>query len=126
VPASGSPARAGTPCRTSPDAEAVHTIHTTALVKLIKTIVRISQVEVVREALARLNIGGLTVRDAHESEGFQRAGTPRDPADSTALLPRVSIELIVPDDLVGEANLAILRSTYASDLRQARISVLPL
>jgi nitrogen regulatory protein PII len=95
-------------------------------VKLIKTIVRISQVEVVREALARLNIGGLTVRDTHESEGLPRDAARREPASSTTLRPRVWIELVVPDDLVGEANLAILRSTHASNLRHARISVLPL
>ena len=77
--------------------------------KLIKSIVRPHKVDDVREALEKLNIAGMTVTDVR-GHGRQKGHTRyRGKEYSVSLLPKVEIEVVVPDEVVDEVIEAIIR-----------------
>ena len=71
--------------------------------KLVKAIVRPNKVDEVREALEKLNLGGLTVTDVR-GHGRQKGHTAvyRGKEYEVSLLPKVEIEVVVGDDVVEE------------------------
>ena len=77
--------------------------------KLIKSIVRPNKVDDVREALERLNLAGMTVTDVR-GHGRQKGHTAvyRGKEYAVSLLPKVEIEVVVPNDVVEEVIKAII------------------
>ena len=67
--------------------------------KLIKAIVRPNKVDDVKEALAKLNIAGMTVTEVR-GHGKQKGHTAiyRGKEYNVSLLPKMEIEVVVPDD----------------------------
>ena len=76
--------------------------------KLIKAIVRPNKVDEVREALEKLNLGGMTVTDVR-GHGRQKGHTAvyRGKEYEVSLLPKVEIEVVVGDAVVEEVIQAI-------------------
>ena len=94
--------------------------------KLIKSIVRPNKVDDVREALEKLNVSGMTVTDVR-GHGRQKGHTAmyRGREYSVSLLPKVEIEVVVPDDSVEEVIAAIIHAARSGDFGDGRVFVLP-
>jgi nitrogen regulatory protein PII len=73
--------------------------------KLVKCIIRPNRLEEVREALSKLNVSGMTVSEVR-GHGRQKGHKAiyRGREYSVTLLPKMMIEMVLPDDLVDEVS----------------------
>lgn len=94
--------------------------------KLIKSIVRPHKVDDVREALERLNIAGMTVTDVR-GHGRQKGHTAvyRGKEYSVTLLPKVEIEVVVPDSVAEEVIEAVMAAARTGEIGDGRVFVIP-
>jgi nitrogen regulatory protein PII len=94
--------------------------------KLIKSIVRPNKVEDVRSALEALGVPGLTATDVR-GYGSQKGRTAvyRGKEYKVDLLPKVEIEVVVPDEVVDGAVQAIIRAARTGEIGDGRVFVLP-
>jgi nitrogen regulatory protein PII len=94
--------------------------------KLVKSIIRPNKVEEVRDALEKLSISGLTVSDVR-GHGRQKghAAIYRGKEYSVSLLPKVEIEVVVPDNMVDDAIKAIAAAARTGEIGDGRVFVLP-
>src|SRR5258707_14119948 len=82
--------------------------------KLIKAIVRPNKVDDVKEALGRVSLPGMTVTEVR-GHGKQKGHTAiyRGKGYDVSLLPKMEIELVVPDNLADAAVAAIFQDERA-------------
>ena len=94
--------------------------------KLVKSIVRPNKVDDVRAALEKLNLGGMTVTEVR-GHGRQKGHTAiyRGKEYDVTLLPKVSIEVVVSDDVADEVIQAIIRAARTGEIGDGRVFVLP-
>ncbi len=94
--------------------------------KLIKAIVRPNKVDEVKDALNRANLSGITVTEVR-GHGRQRGHTSiyRGREYEISLLPKVKIEVVVPDEMVETAIDAIMDTARTGEIGDGRIFVLP-
>ncbi len=94
--------------------------------KLIKSIVRPNKVDDVKGALERLQISGMTVTEVR-GHGKQKGHTAiyRGQEYNVSLLPKMEIEVVVPDTIVGEAVKAITEAARTGEIGDGRIFVIP-
>jgi nitrogen regulatory protein P-II 1 len=94
--------------------------------KLIMAIVRPSKVEEVKDALAKLNISGMTITEVR-GHGRQKGHTAvyRGQEYSVTLLPKIKVEVVLPDDLVDDAIRTIIETTRTGEIGDGRVFVLP-
>jgi nitrogen regulatory protein P-II 1 len=94
--------------------------------KQIKAIVRPNKVEDVREALEKLNLGGMTVTDVR-GHGRQKGHTAvyRGKEYEVSLIPKVEIVVVVGDDVVDEVIAAMVRAARTGEIGDGRVFVLP-
>src|SRR3979490_2546088 len=94
--------------------------------KLIKAIVRPNKVDDVREALGRVSLPGMTVTEVR-GHGKQKGHTAiyRGKEYDVSLLPKMQIEVVVPDATVDEAIKAIVASARTGEIGDGRVFVLP-
>jgi nitrogen regulatory protein PII len=94
--------------------------------KLIKSIVRPHKVDDVREALEKLSIAGMTVTDVR-GHGRQKGHTAvyRGKEYSVSLLPKVEIEVVVPDNVVDDVIEAIMAAARTGEIGDGRVFVIP-
>ena len=94
--------------------------------KLIKTIIRPNKVDEVRDALTALNISGMTVTEVR-GHGKQKGHTAiyRGKEYNVSLLPKMEIEVVVPDAMVDEAIKAIIQAARTGEIGDGRVFVLP-
>jgi nitrogen regulatory protein PII len=94
--------------------------------KLVKSIVRPNKVDDVRAALEKLNLGGMTVTEVR-GHGRQKGHTAiyRGKEYDVTLLPKVSIEVVITDDVVEEVIQAIIRAARTGEIGDGRVFVLP-
>jgi nitrogen regulatory protein PII len=94
--------------------------------KLIKTIVRPHKVDDVRDALEKLNIAGMTVTDVR-GHGRQKGHTAvyRGKEYSVSLLPKVEIEVVVPDAVAEDVIEAIMSAARTGEIGDGRVFVIP-
>ena len=94
--------------------------------KLIKSIVRPNKVDDVKDALARLNISGMTVTEVR-GHGKQKGHTAiyRGKEYNVSLLPKMEIEIVVPDSIVEDAIKAIVESARTGEIGDGRVFVFP-
>ena len=94
--------------------------------KLIKSIVRPSKVDDVREALEMLNVAGLTVTDVR-GHGRQKGHTAvyRGKEYSVSLIPKVEIDVVVPNDIAEAVVTAIVESARTGEIGDGRVFVFP-
>ena len=95
--------------------------------KLIKTIVRPTKVDEVREALEKINIPGMTVTEVR-GHGRQKGHTAiyRGKEYNVNLLPKIEIEVVVEDKAVDEAIKAIVGAARTGEIGDGRVFVLPI
>jgi nitrogen regulatory protein P-II 1 len=94
--------------------------------KLVKCIIRPNKLEDVREALGKLNVAGMTVSEVR-GHGRQKGHKAiyRGREYSVTLLPKMMIEMVLPDNLVEEVIKAVMETTRTGEIGDGRIFVLP-
>jgi nitrogen regulatory protein PII len=94
--------------------------------KLIKSIVRPNKVDDVKDALARLNISGMTVTEVR-GHGKQKGHTAiyRGKEYNVSLLPKMEVEIVVPDSIADEAIKAIAEAARTGEIGDGRVFVFP-
>lgn len=94
--------------------------------KLIKSIIRPGKVDDVKDALAKLNIEGMTVSEVR-GHGKQKGHTAvyRGKEYNVSLLPKVEIEVVVSDALADSAIKAIVEAARTGEIGDGRVFVLP-
>ena len=94
--------------------------------KLIKAVVRPNKVDEVKDALAQNSISGLTVTEVR-GHGRQRGHSTvyRGSEYEVSLLPKIEIEVVVPDDLVDDAIEAIMNAARTGEIGDGRVFVIP-
>ena len=94
--------------------------------KLIKAIVRPNKVDEVKDALGKLNVSGVTVTEVR-GHGKQKGHTAiyRGQEYNVSLLPKMEIEVVVPDELADEAVKAIIKAARTGEIGDGRVFVLP-
>ncbi len=94
--------------------------------KLIKSIVRPNKLDDVKAALEKLQISGMTVTEVR-GHGKQKGHTAiyRGQEYNVSLLPKMQIEVVVPDSIVDDAIKAIIESARTGEIGDGRVFVLP-
>lgn len=94
--------------------------------KLVKCIIRPNRLEEVREALSKLNVSGMTVLEVR-GHGRQKGHKAiyRGREYSVTLLPKIMIEMVLPDDLVDEVLKVVTETARTGEIGDGRIFVLP-
>ena len=94
--------------------------------KLIKAIVRPNKVDEVKDALERLQISGMTVTEVR-GHGKQKGHTAiyRGQEYNVSLLPKMEIEVVIPDTVVDDAVKAITQAARTGEIGDGRIFVIP-
>ena len=94
--------------------------------KLVKCIIRPNKLEEVREALAKLNVAGMTVSEV-SGHGRQKGHKAiyRGREYSVTLLPKMMIEMVLPDNLVDEVIKAVMETSRTGEIGDGRIFVFP-
>jgi nitrogen regulatory protein PII len=94
--------------------------------KLVKSIVRPDKVDDVRDALEKLKIAGMTVTDVR-GHGRQKGHTAvyRGKEYDVTLLPKVEIEVVVPDNVVDEVIETVIKAERTGEIGDGRVFVLP-
>ena len=94
--------------------------------KLIKSIIRPNKVDDVKDALGKLSISGMTVTEVR-GHGKQKGHTAiyRGKEYNVSLLPKMEIEVVVPDSIVDEAIAAIIQAARTGEIGDGRVFVLP-
>ena len=94
--------------------------------KLIKSIVRPNKVDDVKGALEKLQISGMTVTEVR-GHGKQKGHMAiyRGQEYNVSLLPKMEIEVVVLDAMVGDAIEAITAAARTGEIGDGRIFVIP-
>jgi nitrogen regulatory protein PII len=94
--------------------------------KLIRSIIRPNKVEEVRDALSKLSISGLTVTEVR-GHGKQKGHTAiyRGQEYDVSLIPKMQIEVVVPDHVVDAASQAIIEAARTGEIGDGRVFVIP-
>jgi nitrogen regulatory protein PII len=94
--------------------------------KLLKCIVRPNKVDEVKDALTKLSVSGMTVSEVR-GHGKQKGHTAiyRGKEYNVSLLPKMEIEVVVPDALKDDAIKAIVTAARTGEIGDGRVFVIP-
>jgi len=94
--------------------------------KLIKSIVRPNKADDVRDALEKMSIPGMTVTEVR-GHGRQKGHTAfyRGKEYHVNLLPKIEIEVVVPDRVANEVIQGIMRAARTGEIGDGRVFVVP-
>ena len=94
--------------------------------KLIKAIVRPNKVDDVKDALANLNLSGMTVTEVR-GHGKQKGHTAvyRGKEYNVSLLPKMQVEVVVADSIAEDAIRVIVEAARTGEIGDGRVFVLP-
>jgi nitrogen regulatory protein PII len=94
--------------------------------KLIKAIVRPNKVDDVKDALGAVGLPGMTVTEVR-GHGKQKGHTAiyRGKEYDVSLLPKMQIEVVVPDSLIDDAVAAIIQAARTGEIGDGRVFVMP-
>ena len=94
--------------------------------KLIKAVVRPNKVDDVKDALAKNSISGMTVTEVR-GHGRQRGHSVvyRGSEYEVSLLPKMEIDVVVPDELVEDAIDSIMSAARTGEIGDGRVFVIP-
>jgi nitrogen regulatory protein P-II 1 len=95
--------------------------------KMIKAIIRPNKLEEVKEALTKLSIAGMTVTEVR-GHGRQKGhkAVYRGTEYSVTLLPKIMVELVIPDQVVDDVIKTIVETARTGEIGDGRVFVLPL
>ena len=94
--------------------------------KLLKSIIRPNKVDDVKDALAKLNIAGMTVTEVR-GHGKQKGHTAiyRGKEYNVSLLPKMEVEVVVADAQADDAIKAIVTAARTGEIGDGRVFVIP-
>ena len=94
--------------------------------KLIVAIIKPFKLEEVKEALAEIAVQGMTVTEV-KGFGRQKGHTEvyRGSEYTVDFLPKVKIEIVVPDDIVAKVVAAGVKSAKTGKIGDGKVFVLP-
>ena len=94
--------------------------------QLIKAIIRPNKVDEVKEALTKIPVSGMTVTEVR-GHGQQKGHTAvyRGKEYNVSLLPKMSIETVVPDELVNAVVETIVKAARTGEIGDGRVFVIP-
>ncbi len=94
--------------------------------KMIVAIVRPSKVDDIKDALGELQISGMTITEVR-GHGRQRGQKAiyRGKEYNVSLLPKIKVEVVLPDDMVQEAISTIVHTARTGEIGDGRVFVLP-
>ena len=94
--------------------------------RLLKCIIRPDRVDQVKEALSELHVSGLTVTEVR-GHGKQKGHTAvyRGQEYDVSLLPKMQIEVVVPDEIADEAIKGIIQAARTGEIGDGRVFVIP-
>jgi nitrogen regulatory protein PII len=94
--------------------------------KLLKAIIRPNKIDDVKDALAKLNISGMTVTEVR-GHGKQKGHTAvyRGKEYNVSLLPKMQVEVVVTDTIAEDAIRAIVEAARTGEIGDGRVFVLP-
>ena len=94
--------------------------------KLIKAIIRPDKLDDVKDALTQIGIDGMTVTEIR-GHGKQRGHKAiyRGAEYNVTLLPKVMIDVVLPDERVDETLKIILQAARTGEIGDGRLFVLP-
>ena len=94
--------------------------------KLIIAIIKPFKLEEVKEALSEIGIEGMTVTEV-KGFGRQKGHTEiyRGSEYTVDFLPKVKLEIVVPDELVAKTAEAIVKSAKTGKIGDGKVFVLP-
>ena len=94
--------------------------------QLIRAIVRPDKIDLVKEALQKIGVAGITVTEVR-GHGKQKGHTAiyRGQEYQVSLLPKMSIETVVSDDLVSVSVKAIIDAARTGQIGDGRVFVTP-
>jgi nitrogen regulatory protein P-II 1 len=95
--------------------------------KMIKAIIRPNKLEEVKEALTKLSIAGMTVTEVR-GHGRQKGhkAVYRWTEYSVTLLPKIMVELVIPDQVVDDVIKTIVETARTGEIGDGRVFVLPI
>ena len=90
--------------------------------KLIKCIIRPNKVDEVKDALAKLNIAGMTVTEVR-GHGKQKGHTAiyRGKEYNVSLLPKMEVEVVVADNMADDVVKAVVQAARWGWRRRPRV-----
>lgn len=94
--------------------------------KLLKAIVRPDKVDAVKEALTAAGVTGMTVTEVR-GHGKQKGHTAvyRGQEYQVNLLPKMEIEIVVPDQIADDVCAAIIKAARTGEIGDGRVFVMP-
>ena len=94
--------------------------------KLIKCIIRPNKVDEVKDALSKLSVSGMTVTEVR-GHGKQKGHTAiyRGKEYNVSLLPKMEVEVVVPDALVNDCIKAMIEAARTGEIGDGRVFVSP-
>src|SRR5216684_4463171 len=94
--------------------------------QLIRAIVRPDKVDVLKEALDKVQVSGLTVTEVR-GHVKQKGHTAvyRGQEYNVSLVPNMSVEVVVPDDRVDPVVQAIITAARTGEIGDGRVFVTP-
>src|SRR2546426_3933210 len=94
--------------------------------KLIKAIIRPNKLEEVKDALTKVNISGMTVTEVR-GHGRQKGhkAVYRGTEYNVTLLPKLMIELVIPNELLDEAVKTLIDVGRTGEIGDGRVFVFP-
>jgi nitrogen regulatory protein P-II 1 len=95
-------------------------------VKKIEAIIKPFKLEEVKDALAEIGVEGMTVSEV-KGFGRQKGHTEiyRGSEYTVDFLPKIKIEVVLPDNLVDNATAAILKAAKTGKIGDGKIFVAP-
>jgi nitrogen regulatory protein PII len=94
--------------------------------KLVKAIIRPNKVDDVKDALDKLHVSGMTVSEVR-GHGRQKGHTAvyRGKEYNVSLLPKMEVEVVVPDDILESTIQAIIGAARTGEIGDGRVFVTP-
>jgi nitrogen regulatory protein P-II 1 len=94
--------------------------------KMLKIIIRAEKLEAVKEALTALHVTGMTVSEVR-GHGRQKGhkAVYRGTEYSVTLLPKIMIDVILPDEMVDSVLETTLKTARTGEIGDGRVFVLP-
>ena len=95
--------------------------------KLVKAIIRPNKLEEVKDALTKLSVSGMTVTEVR-GHGRQKGHKAiyRGTEYSVTLLPKIMIELVIPDQMLEDTIKCIIQTARTGEIGDGRVFVLPI
>jgi nitrogen regulatory protein P-II 1 len=96
------------------------------IMKKIEAIIKPFKIEEVKEALAKIGVEGMTVTEV-KGFGRQKGQTEiyRGSEYVVDFLPKIKVEVVLPDDKYANAVTAIIRAARTGKIGDGKIFVLP-